>query len=123
MNQVTLFALTVAAHKFVAIENSEQHSIELYHRLKDIAADDDQGLVMSLSGEPIPGDYEDMTVLELVELIEHEAEQLLLFSNRMFEAAQLQIMVEVTNKTIHPNLCEWKLSDMAEAYLDNGGKA
>jgi len=62
MSAIYDLALNVAAHNHVAIEDSEKDSLDLFRRLKAMAEEDSETQIISLGDEPIPSEYDYMTV-------------------------------------------------------------
>jgi hypothetical protein len=116
-------ALTTAAHLHVAIEDSEQDSLELYCRLKAMAADSAEVQVISLGDEPIPSEYDYLTVQELVELIELDAKEFLDFSLRMLDAAHQGLMSAVEKPGFEMDASRWDFKAFADSHLHDAAAA
>lgn len=110
-------ALTTASHLHVAIEQSEQESLDAYFRLKALSADNGETLVSTLSSESIPSEYDYMTVLELVELIEIDAHQLMAFGLLMLNSAHQGLMDAAEKPGFEMDASRWSLMDFADSHL------
>lgn len=117
MSTIQRLALISAAHNHVALEGTEAESLTMFLTLKAQAESDSQIKVGQLGAIEIPGQYDFMTVLELVEMIEQEASQLVSFSNRVIEAAHRGMVIAVEEPGIELDTSQWSLSTFAETQL------
>lgn len=121
MPNIRRLALITACHNHLALEGTEAESLLQFFALKSQAEAeaDSQLQVGHLGATKIPGQYDLMTVLDLVEMIEHEATQLVAFSNRVIDAAHQGLMDAVEEPGFELDASRWNLSGFAEAQLAN----
>lgn len=118
MSAIHKLALTIAAHNHVAIEATEQDSLALFVELK-AKAGQDQGLrVSELGDHPIPDQYADMMVHELVSMIEHEAACFVGFGGRLLEAAHEGLLDAVEAGGFEMDATRWCFKSFAEKAID-----
>ncbi|HDS1721621.1 hypothetical protein NPS53_08925 [Pseudomonas putida] len=117
MSNIQRLALIIAAHNHVALEDSEADSLALYLNLKQQAEADSQLRIDQLDVDGIPGQYDLMTVFELVEMIELEATQLVSFSNKVIEAAHQGLMDAAEQPGFEMDATRWSLVTFAETRL------
>lgn len=114
---INRIALTSAAHNRVALEGTEANALILFFSLKAQSAADPLIQVGQLANREIPTQYDSMTVLALVEMIEHDAGQLVSFSNRVMDAAHHGLMDAVDGPNFELDASRWELSTFAEERL------
>lgn len=117
MSAIYDLALNVAAHNHVAIEGSEQDSLALFRRLKAMAEEDSETQIISLGDEPIPSEYDYMTVAELVALIESEATQMVDFAKTVLGAAHQGFKAAVNKPEFVLDEARWDFNVLAEDHL------
>lgn len=117
MSTIASLALTVAAHNHLALEGSEAEALNLFHALKQRAEADPQMMIGQLKPCDIRDQYDGMTVLELVEMIEHEAAQLVSFSSRVVEAAHQGMKDAAEEHGFELEASQWNLVAFAEVRL------
>ncbi|HBO2935211.1 TPA: hypothetical protein L4R50_000207 [Pseudomonas aeruginosa] len=117
MSAIYALALTAAAHNHVAIEDSEQESLDLFRRLKAMAEKDSETQIISLGAEPIPSAYDYMTVGELVAMIESEASQLVAFAKTVLSAAHQGLQVAAARTGFERDEARWDFNMLAEDHL------
>lgn len=118
MPAIHKLALTIAAHNHVAIEATEQDSMALFVQLKAKAGHDHDLRVNELADHPIPDQYADMTVHELVSLIEHEAACLVDFGGRLLEAAHEGLLDAVEGDGFEMDATRWCFKSFAEQSIE-----
>lgn len=117
MSAIHRLALICAAHNHVAIEDTKQASLDLFYTLKSKSEDDACMRVDQFGSTDIPGQYDLLTVLELVELIEHEASELVLFSESILNAAQSGLLGASTEPGFELDASGLNLKSFAETEL------
>jgi len=117
MSAIYDLALNVAAHNHVAIEDSEKDSLDLFRRLKAMAEEDSETQIISLGDEPIPSEYDYMTVGELVAMIEGEARQLVAFAQTVLGAAHQGLQAAVEKSGVEPDEASGQRNVLAEDHL------
>lgn len=117
MSAIYDLALTVAAHNHVAIDGSEQDSLALFRRMKAMAEEGSETQIISLADEPIPSEYDYMTVGELVAMIEGEASQLVAFAQIILGAAHQGMLAAVEKSGVERNESRWDFNMLAEDQL------
>lgn len=106
-----------AAHNHVVIEGTKQGSLDLFYTLKSKSEDDACMRVDQFGSTYILGQYDLLTVLELVELIEHEASELVLFSESILHAAQSGLLAASTEPGFELEASGLCLKGFAETEL------
>lgn len=106
-----------AAHNHVAIEGTKQASLDLFYTLKSKSEDDACMSVDQFGCIDIPGQYDLLMVLELVELIKHEASELVLFSESILLASQSGLLVASIEPGFELEASGLSLKSFAETEL------
>jgi hypothetical protein len=117
MSAIYALALSAAAHNHVAVDACEQESLDLFRRLKAMAENDSETQIISLGDEPIPSEYDYMTVGELVAMIESEASQLVAFAKTVLSAAHQGLQVAVNTSGFERDEARWDFNMLAEDHL------
>lgn len=117
MSTIQRLALIVAAHNHVALEGTEDDSFAMFLSLKQQAEADAQLKIGQLDVDAIPGQYDLMTVFELVEMIELEAAQLVSFSNTIISAAHQGLIDASDEPGFEMDASRWNLVAFAETRL------
>lgn len=117
MSAIHRLALISAAHNHVAIEGTEQSSLALFFALKAQSDADASLRVDQFDSSEIPSQYDLLTVLELVELIEHEAALLVSFSERIMQAAHQGLMEAAEEPGFEMDASRWDFKMFAEGQL------
>lgn len=117
MSIIHRMALVNAAHNHVALEGSLSESLALYFMLKAQSETNPETQVGQLTYIGIPSEYELKTVLELVEMIQHEAANMLSFSNHVLNAAHQGLLDAIEAPGFEMDATRWSFESFAEGKL------